>query len=527
MPAKKPQLRRVEITRVPKDKSFAFGKFDGLTVFIPPPVLDRLARNRKNQILADQLLFLVFDQRKKNYKAMDVEHTSEITWEEWQAGPRCKQLFETVGGMEHGDLSMACWKCGETLLAGKDIYKIKGGCIWTKKIPDTIRGNGTKTFNKYKKVFMESALCKACGYNVGSIYNDRYQNEEDPDKPFPCCKLIHTRQRALDSKVVNCLVVKADSAKAMVEILHEIHGMGVPDLAKCAHRVSRQNYDLSTRLRQQLEISKPKECKICLNKFYPTKGIECSSCNCCVCDDCFTKHAKEDACKQLKHKNLGDVSCPECRETMPHQEIMPHLSKEAYGLVSKARENKMRSDITAEIAREQEAEQQAREEEDNVSSVARRIGEFFTIKYPCKHPVMMEDDFKECFALRCPEQACADHYCAWCLRRDKDGVKAHDHVAACADNPFPGKGIFFVSKEDVNKFYDFHFQRKIQDFVRKEKAKGMNQASLKLIHSAVEKLLDGNGEYLPHLLRRGSVGRATCKCWLKKILRFLPRIGRE
>eukprot|EP01035_Chromulina_nebulosa_P034877 gene34877-46855_t len=52
---------------------------------------------------------------------------------------------------------------------------------------------------------------------------------------------------------------------------------------------------------------------------------------------------------------------------------------------------------------------------------------------------IMDDDFDECFALKCT--ACRSHFCGWCLR-DFKRADAHNHTTGCRPQDQQPRGLF-------------------------------------------------------------------------------------
>ena len=70
------------------------------------------------------------------------------------------------------------------------------------------------------------------------------------------------------------------------------------------------------------------------------------------------------------------------------------------------------------------------------------IDELLSIKCPnrrCQMVFIMDDDFDECFALKCA--ACNAHFCGWCLR-DFGRADSHNHAAGCRPRHLKPRGLF-------------------------------------------------------------------------------------
>ena len=110
--------------------------------------------------------------------------------------------------------------------------------------------------------------------------------------------------------------------------------------------------------------------------------------------------------------------------------------------------------------------------------------ELLTLRCPrCRRAFL---DFEGCFALTCSHCQPKCGFCAWCLA--DCGADAHRHVATCAHNSLPGKGIF-GSFEDFQqaqlkrrKRLVVEFLRTIEDRAVRDQVVGQCRADLEDLH---------------------------------------------
>lgn len=188
-----------------KTPPFAFGSYEGSDVYISAQVYEDLAAPEEG----DFIPMLIKRNAKKTgqWEAVRSSTLFGVHWEDWQHGKHQLQLPNTKPGSSHDDLTFACFRCKDVIISDcDDIWKIKDGYIWTKKIPSTVK-EGSKFFNKYKKINNYGCACanEACRTSLGKIIKDPYEDEEDPGKPIPTASLIHYRIKEMEEDPNGCL----------------------------------------------------------------------------------------------------------------------------------------------------------------------------------------------------------------------------------------------------------------------------------------------------------------------------------
>ena len=119
------------------------------------------------------------------------------SWLPWQEEFSAENIPDTVPGTDHSHLKdgnhtgFDCYRCGQKLCEYDDVYKFKNGAAWV--IPSVFKGGLHRSeetaFNKYKKVSFKIAFCSQGHHPVGTYYPQSYDDDEDPERPFPIYKL--------------------------------------------------------------------------------------------------------------------------------------------------------------------------------------------------------------------------------------------------------------------------------------------------------------------------------------------------
>ena len=162
--------------------------------------------------------------------------SGQPSWKLWQAGQDPLSLPDTQPGSDHGELRFCCAACGTTIVEGHDIFKIKGGAIWTNSTNTMMLplvDSGSDVWNKFKKVHLRDAYCK-CALpnlkveNIGAYYAQEYEDKdaskEGPKKQFPCYKLNYGRKNR-NGRIAK-LILDAPTRQAAVEQLSLLSNVG-------------------------------------------------------------------------------------------------------------------------------------------------------------------------------------------------------------------------------------------------------------------------------------------------------------
>ena len=162
--------------------------------------------------------------------------SGQPSWKLWQAGQDPLSLPDTEPGSDHGELRFCCAACGTTIVEGHDIFKIKGGAIWTNSTNTMMLplvDSGSDVWNKFKKVYLRDAYCK-CALpnlkveNIGAYYAQEYEDKdaskEGPKKQFPCYKLNYGRKNR-NGRIAK-LILDAPTRQAAVEQLSLLSNVG-------------------------------------------------------------------------------------------------------------------------------------------------------------------------------------------------------------------------------------------------------------------------------------------------------------
>jgi hypothetical protein len=172
-----------------------------------------------------------------------------VSWAKWQeSGLNGEGLPETQPGQEGVELSFGCVRCGTQLVGPQDIFKIKGGCIWTCGAPATLQPYGDVAWNQFKGVNISQARCVRCRANVGAYYEQAYKDAER-GKSFPCYKLAFRRERVNGTVGYHAqhLVLLGDKAQVQTTLTRlKRAGNGLV----IAARVSDETYSLAQQLRE-------------------------------------------------------------------------------------------------------------------------------------------------------------------------------------------------------------------------------------------------------------------------------------
>lgn len=171
-----------------------------------------------------------------------------VSWAKWQeSGLNGAGIPETKPGQEGVELSFGCVRCGTQLVGPRDIFKIKGGCIWTCGAPATVESYGNVAWNKCKGVNISQARCVRCRANVGAYYEERYKDAER-EKSFPCYKLTFCRRVSTTTDYfAQHLVLLGDKANVMTTLSQR---KGAGNGLVIAARVSDETYPLTQQLRE-------------------------------------------------------------------------------------------------------------------------------------------------------------------------------------------------------------------------------------------------------------------------------------
>lgn len=179
-----------EFWRDKKSQQHGNGLYRGAQVFLPACLLDqhpelKEGRGKKFKMLIEQGK----DPRKSPWVAKDVVTEADVPWDDWRLA---QKLPETEGAAAQPQLSFGCYKCGQQVLSPAEVFKIKGGAIWTTANPANVRPSGSEFYNIPKRGWARQATCRHCGFNIGAWYLSRYETCEDA-KVFPCARLLYSR----------------------------------------------------------------------------------------------------------------------------------------------------------------------------------------------------------------------------------------------------------------------------------------------------------------------------------------------
>ena len=201
-------------------KGFAFADTSRGNVFIPAHVHLALGKPQKRETVSFRV-----KQGDKGLVALEPPPRSDVAWSEWQIGINQVYIPDTKPWSDHTEISFACFKCGNSVIEGSDIYRIKQAAVWTKDISavqnETLK-LGKKFHNRYKDTTSQAVHCSGCDKSVGAIYMEEYHLADD-DTPFPCLKLYVTGER--DGMIYNDLVVESSSRQSAVEAISSLDAL--------------------------------------------------------------------------------------------------------------------------------------------------------------------------------------------------------------------------------------------------------------------------------------------------------------
>lgn len=186
--------------------------------------------------------------KSRDWRVIDVKLVphDHCKWKKWQRTGRGDGLPETEPGQDV-QLDFGCYQCGAPLLQPHDIFKIKGGCVWTNGTPAQLERYGSSFRNPAKEVSIFQARCETCHANVGTYYPHAYKDVED-GKVFPCYKLTFRRSTKFDQYYfAQHLVLLGDERRVLSELdrLRQV-GSGVA----VGERTSTESYAVTAQLRE-------------------------------------------------------------------------------------------------------------------------------------------------------------------------------------------------------------------------------------------------------------------------------------
>eukprot|EP01036_Dinobryon_divergens_P031429 gene31429-40823_t len=189
-----------------------------------------------------------------------------------------------------------------------------------------------------------------------------------------------------------------------------------------------------------------RKCLVCFDDdLIATDGFECTTNRHFVCkkNGCFAQITKDQSNSKARFATNGcKILCtfPGCGEAVPDNAVATYAGEDGFGAFLRARiaaneekvvgdyEERLRT-VRAEVEREVLAGMNRQ------ATLLRHrnhiIDELLTIKCPnrrCQLAFFMDDDFDDCFALKCI--GCGSHFCGWCLQ-DFGRADAHDHTNNC------------------------------------------------------------------------------------------------
>lgn len=181
-----------------------------------------------------------------------------VHFEDWQLNSK---LPETRASDRFKHTHFACHGCGAVLLRPRDIYKIKGGGVWSRGMPPTVKPYGSGFFNKDKDTHLQDVCCVKCGAkSLGAFYAKPYKGCDDdckgdePKKQFPCVKLVYCRSPKMDPNFVAHHTVLSGSKELVLGELADF--LAVPGavysetrLHHRTHEYAKQARDLGDNLR--------------------------------------------------------------------------------------------------------------------------------------------------------------------------------------------------------------------------------------------------------------------------------------
>jgi hypothetical protein len=201
------------------------------------------------------------DKHSDTWRVIDIKNpNSDRRWSDWQRLGLVKMKCESKSfGLpdtkprEFVALVFGCSNCGTIVIEPDDIFKIKGGCIWTKGTPkqDTVEPyNPGSEWNRVKDTMVQFARCTCCHANVGSYYPDPYKSDKD-GKTFPCYKLTFRRTVKEDSLYVAQHLVLCGAQSDVVAELERLYAGGNGILSSV--RTNVESHETMQQLQQTAE----------------------------------------------------------------------------------------------------------------------------------------------------------------------------------------------------------------------------------------------------------------------------------
>ena len=163
-------------------------------VFVPPNLFQRISQS---QVGATVYVSYVNGRKGHSnnfctYISLSPVHETTHTWQAWQTGPTQIDLPDTVPDSDHANIQFGCFSCGSVLVGGHDIYKFKGGGVWTNALVSSVSVCSNLITNPIKRCTLRTVQCASCHSDVGSLYEEPYYDTDTCSLalgPFPRIKL--------------------------------------------------------------------------------------------------------------------------------------------------------------------------------------------------------------------------------------------------------------------------------------------------------------------------------------------------
>eukprot|EP01036_Dinobryon_divergens_P033657 gene33657-43498_t len=200
-----------------------------------------------------------------------------------------------------------------------------------------------------------------------------------------------------------------------------------------------------------------RKCLVCYDdELLVTDGFECATNRHFVCkkNGCFEQITKDQSNFKARFATSGcKIVCtfPDCGEVVPDHAVATYAGELGFAAFLRAKiaanEEKVVGDYKERLrALRAEVERDVLAGVNRQATLSRHrnhiIEELLSIKCPnrrCQLVFIMDDNFDECFALKCA--GCGSHFCGWCLQ-DFGRADAHGHTAGCRPQNLLPRGLF-------------------------------------------------------------------------------------
>ena len=255
--------------------------------------------------------------------------------------------------------------------------------------------------------------------------------------------------------------IRIKSTSLVMRELREIKDFFCP-VSAAAESVYQQHMSVLIAQKEELCLARDvsiaqsiRKCLVCYDdELLLSDGFECTANKHFVCkkNGCFAQITMDQSGERVRFAANGcKILCtiPECGEVVEDNVVAFYAGKDGFTAFLRAklaaheesvvrdyeeRLNTLRAEVRREVFAGNSTQAKRLQHRNHI------IEELLPIKCPhCLRVFIMDNDFDECFALRC--SGCDSNFCGWCLR-DFGTADAHDHTAGCRAPDLQPRGLF-------------------------------------------------------------------------------------